>query len=268
MSRLLLIFLFGFLLPQNEGYFQILTIAEKAGIVDVDDLGNIYTTSTGRLTLFNAAGKQELVFDDRMITKNTALDIKDPDRILVFAKDFFKIFILNDLFRITVELNLTPEAGLNDLTLACLSADENIWVYSKSEKKLMKISDRGDFITKSAIIDDITGTKAEPNFLREFHQKLYLNIPRTGILEFDNQGNFLQIIPLKGLLTFCVADGKVCYVSGKNMKVYHIDSGVEQITALPDHTYIYTMPDLHGSELFMYYADLNSVGVLSVHTNQ
>jgi hypothetical protein len=43
---------------------------------------------------------------------------------------------------------------------------------------------------------------------------------------------------------------------------------VEQITALPDLTYIYTMPDLHGSELFMYYADLNSVGVLSVHTNQ
>jgi hypothetical protein len=268
MSRFLLLLFVGFLLPQNGGYFQILTIAEKASIVDVDDLGNIYTISAGRLTLFNAAGKQDIVFDDKMITKNTALDIKDPDRILVFSKEFFKIFILNDLFRIVVELNLTAQAGLNDVTLACLSADENIWVYSKSENRLMKISDRGDFVTKSAIINDITGTKSEPNFLREFHQKLYLNIPRTGILEFDNQGNFLQIIPLKGAMTFCVAEGKICYVLGKTMKVYHIESGLEQITALPDLTYIYTMPDLHGSELFLYYADLNSVGVLSIPGSQ
>jgi hypothetical protein len=37
---------------------------------------------------------------------------------------------------------------------------------------------------------------------------------------------------------------------------------------LPDLTYISTMPDLHGNELLLYYADLNSVGVLSIPAGQ
>ncbi len=268
MPRFLIIFVFALFFPQNEGCFQILNIAEKAAIIDVDDLGNIYTTFDGQLKMFNPGGKQMLIFDDRKTGKISAIDIKNPDRVLVFYKERYKIRILDGLFKQWAEVNLTAEAGLFDVTLACLSADENIWVYSNNEKKLMKISDKGDFITKSAIVDDITGTKTQPVFLREYNQKIYLNIPRTGILEFDNQANFIRIIPLKGLVNFCVADGKICYVSGRNLKVYDIGSGMEQITRLPDLTYISTMPDLHGNELLLYYADLNNVGVLSIPANQ
>jgi hypothetical protein len=268
MMHLLAIFLSAFFFPQDPGYFQILSVSEMANLVSVDELGNIYTVSGDRLKMFNPGGKQLLVFEGQKNRKFSGIDIKDPDRVLVFYKETFKIFILNGLFKTTAELNLTGETGLFDVTLACLSEDEKIWVYSNNEKKLIKISDQGDFIARSAIVEDITGGKNQPNFLREYQQKLYLNNPRTGILEFDNQGNFIRIIPLKGLLTFCVANGKVCYVSGRNMKVYDIESGLEQITRLPDYTYLYTLPDLHGSELFLYYADPNTVGVISIITGQ
>ena len=264
MTRFLAILILALFLPQNPGYFQIISIPETAGMVDTDDRGNIYTTSSGRLTLFNPGGKQLLFFEERNYNKISAIDIKNPDRILVFYKEMSKILILNDVFKLSAAINLTAAGGLFDITLACLATDWNIWVYSNFEKRLMKITEKGDFVIKSALVEDIAGTKSQPGFMREYQEKLYLNIPRSGILEFDNEANFIRIIPLKGLYTFCVADGKICYVSGRNLKVYDIDSGIEQVTLLPDLTYMYTMPDLHGSELLLYYADLNSVGVLSI----
>lgn len=266
--RLPALILLTFIFPQAPGYYQILTVPEMANLVSVDELGNIYTVSADRLKMFNPGGRQLLVYDGQKNRKISGIDIKDPDRVLVFYKETFKIFILNGLFKTTAELDLTGETGLFDVTLACLSEDEKTWVYSNNENKLIKISDQGDFIAKSDLIDDIAGTHVQPNFLREYQQKLYLNNPRTGILEFDNQGNFIRIIPLKGLLTFCVANDKVCYVLGRNMKVYNIGDGLEQVTQLPDYTYLYTLPDLHGSELFLYYADANTVGVISISTSQ
>jgi hypothetical protein len=84
--------------------------------------------------------------------------------------------------------------------------------------------------TRTAIIRGIIDGERNGEVLsqltefREFKNRLFMNVPTTGIFIFDNQGNFIQKVDLQIDQRMCFYKEHLFWVDGENLKMYAISS--------------------------------------------
>ena len=128
---------------------------------------------------------------------------------------------------------------LNNITLpkaATLGNNNIIWVWDESDLSLKSLDYLRNIILQSQPLnlildsDDLRVTE-----IREFKNRLFMNVPESGIYIFDNQGNFLQKVAIKIEQRLCFYKEHLFWIEGPSLKMYSLATkGIFDLGKLPE----------------------------------
>jgi hypothetical protein len=198
---------------------------DNVDLVSLDTRDQIFiSTNTGDVYLFNKSGKQLNLFSPTRQARIHQLEASWTVNIFTFSSDLQEYRIMDRFLNPIAENSLL----LNTITLpkaASLGNNNIIWVWDESDLSLKSLDYLRNIIIQSQPLnlildsDDLKVTE-----IREFKNRLFMNVPTTGIFIFDNQGNFIQKVDLQIDQRMCFYKEHLFWVDGENLKMYAISS--------------------------------------------
>ena len=187
-----------------------------------DYLGNAYTIDDNEIAKYSAAGILISSFSDKNAGTITSVDASNPLRVQVFYQDFGQIIYLDDVLSVIGAKISLIEQGLDQATLSCSSWDDGIWLYDPQDFELKRLGSDLRLSHQSGNINQLVGIEANPNFIIEKNNFVYLNDPLTGILVFDQFGTYYKTLPVRGIDRFQVSGEQVFYLEDGKLMSYNM----------------------------------------------
>lgn len=219
---LTLVFLLEFQISHGQRFRLLSDTMVTVSSISIDQDGNVYTVNkSGTLTKWDLTGSPLLTFSPPKLGSVTLLEAWQGLRPFLFYRDFQE-FILLDRFLTSSSNYDFPSLGIGYVQLATLGFDNNLWVIDVNDFSLKKI----DLLYKAIINNTSLEFLLKPdlheiNFMREYQNLLFINDEITGIMVFDNFGNYLRSIEVSGLTQLGFFKNEAYYL--KNQKLNFID---------------------------------------------
>jgi hypothetical protein len=234
MIKLFLI-LFPFLAFNNEPALkQVAKIEFKADGFTTDILGNVYLSRAEELKKYNQDGTLLNPYSDKSLGRITSVDATNFLKLVVFYRDFSKVVFLDNMLASTGEPIQLQQFQLEQATLAASSHNNGLWVYQQFEFQLIRLGQNLKQTHQTPNLMQLLGHPINPNFLLEINNVVYLNNPETGILLFDVFGTYSKTIPIKGLDSFQILEGKIFYFKNGSLRSYNLKTMEEGEINVPD----------------------------------
>ena len=205
---------------QEDGSIQIeniKTIDAAAKDIYSDVFNNlIYVTED------NEVGKYDISLDSTYfysVDKSFSIDHIDtnnPLNILLYSSDLKKIITLDKNLRETSTFDLLDLQDL-EITLACLSSDDNLWIYDQSSGSVKKIDKSGKELFSSPILIDIFGYELSPVSMVESSNYVFINDLERGVHLFDGFAQPSTTFGEKGIESMSIIDYTIYYEKDGNI---------------------------------------------------
>lgn len=223
----------------QAGNYELLTsIDTKSKVLASDFLKNVYAvTEDNKLAKYDSTGTLTATFSDNRYGTLNAVDATTPFNVLLFYKDFATI-VTTDMRLTTKRLYRLPSIGINNVSAACMSYDNYIWVFDTDASRLKKINANYEIVQQSLDLRLLLGEAVVPDFLVERDGFIYMNVPGMGILVFDLQATFYTSISntdigKDDLHNFQVIQQKIVYFDQESIFIYDIATQEHEGIALP-----------------------------------
>jgi hypothetical protein len=144
--------------------------------------------------------------------------------IFTFSADLQEYRIL-DRF-----LNPLAEKGFSfaDISLAkaaTLGNNNVVWVWDESDLSLKSLDYRRNQVIQSQPLNlIIESTDLSVSEIREFKNRLFMNVPESGVFIFDNQGNLMRKIEVKGINKLCYHNEHLLWIEGNKLMAVSLAS--------------------------------------------
>ncbi|MBA4299290.1 MAG: hypothetical protein C0433_04155 [Cyclobacterium sp.] len=196
-------------------------------LVSLDTRDQIFVSNaTGDVYLFNKSGKQLNLFSPTRQARIHQLEASWTVNIFTFSADLQEYRIMDRFLNPIAENSLL----LNTITLpkaATLGNNNIIWIWDESDLSLKSLDYLRKIIIQSQPLNLILNSvDLKVTEIREFKNRLFMNVPTTGIFIFDNQGNFIQKADLQFDQRMCFYNEHLFWVDGENLKMYSISTKV------------------------------------------
>lgn len=204
--------------PENASY----DIAENVVDIHVDNLQNIYIlTKENKVVKYTDDFKLQFVYSNNLIGEIKSIDATNPQKILCFIKDFNRILVLdNTLAEINI-IDLSTSDYL-DVSVVARTNDNQIWLFDPINQELVKVNDLLERQFESNRLSDLNLGMIDPVSLKERGNLVAMSDPEIGILIFDNFGQFLKLIPEKGIEHFQIFGEYLFFIQNNQYFQYHI----------------------------------------------
>ena len=196
-------------------------------IMEPDPFGNLYIVDDrDRLMKYDTSG--QLVF--KVVNSNLgsihSIDAGNPFKVLAFYRDQQTILLYDNTLS-EIQRIILPQWQLSDVTSACLSPDNAIWLFEGTQRVLMKMSEQGDPVITSDPFDILRPSSARPDLI--FDTDHYLVLKETGRHPslFDDFGNHLRTLEIHAE-NFTVSGNYLLLNLGNSMRLYSM-TGEEDI---------------------------------------
>ena len=209
----------------------VLKIPTTAKDFTTDHLGNVFIVTDNRLVKIDLNGLEITNNDEKNLGTLVSVDASNPFKIIAFYKDFSRVQVLDNKLVSRVEVNLLEKNIFQPLVIA-YAQGEGLWVYDQQDFRLKKFDNQFRAVSESSSLDHVLPQLPDPNFLIEADNWLLMNDPSRGILVFDRFGTYYKTIPLTGLSSFQVKDGKIIYFR-YTLKTFNINTLEEGEIAIP-----------------------------------
>lgn len=166
---------------------------KQSDLISLDTRDQIFvSTINGDIYLFDREGRQLNLFSPLRQGRLQQLEAAWTVNIFSFSSDLQEYRILDRFLNPLAENNLT--AGEITLPKAATLGNNNIiWIWDESDLTLKSLNYLQKQILQSQPLNLILDSQnLDVNEIREFKNRLYMNIPSSGIFIFDNQGNLIQ----------------------------------------------------------------------------
>jgi hypothetical protein len=162
-----------------------------------DRSGNFYLTDVqGNVWQYNEAGDSVRTFSPSRIAQITLLEALKGIKIWLFYRDFQE-YIFLDRFLAPSQTFRMPEQIIGFARLATVAPDNGIWVFDESDFALKKYNPQSEQLLINTPCDLLLNAQEyNLQFLKEYQNLLYLYDAYSGILVFDNLGNYKKKIVL------------------------------------------------------------------------
>ncbi len=219
----------------SAGNYKLLnTIPVNSSRVLTDHLGNIYTISKTNITKLDKEGNKLAEYSNANLGELSYADVSDPFRILLFFRDFNQIQLLDKyLAEIASPVSL-DDLDINQVEIACTSNLGGFWVYDSQTTELKYIDRTLEIAAKSIPLNTVADITAQPDFLIEKNDLLFLNIPENGIFLFDKYGLFYKRIPLLNLVSFQIKENDIVFFENNSLFRYNHELMQTESILLPD----------------------------------
>jgi hypothetical protein len=245
-KRNLLVFLLFWLLISLSSFnvfSQTLNIIDSLVIenehVSLDNYQNIYVTNSKGLILRYDTLLQK-IGTNYSPEKNAAislLEARNPLRIFAFYRDFQEYALLDRFLTVVNIAKFNEQATGQEIgfaRLAAPSSDNQLWVLDDSDFSLKKFDTQNEKTIFKTPLDLLLGTSNyDMVFLTEYQNQVFLVDKNSGILIFDNMGNFRRKIAIKNLNHICFDNYWICFTDGYQIIKEHLYQEETQKITLP-----------------------------------
>lgn len=200
----------------------IATIRQKSQHIAVDKLQQWYTIYDDyRLQKYSADGRLLYEYGENNLGKIAYLDVSNPLQILVYYDEYSTAVLLDRTLSPLQRIDLSA-LGIWQSAALAVSNDNQLWLYDPSQQVLRKISASGEIVQESPNLSFLVDADFYPTFLLEANNRLYLNDPQhpQGVLVFDNLGNYLNSLPVRGVEHFQLWNGLLFYYNNNHIYIY------------------------------------------------
>ncbi len=194
--------------PQKVSSFQ---LPFKPIACSIDRQGSLYFASTeGIIEKYDQSGKLLYHFSPQKKATPSLIEAWQGLRVFVYYEAFQEYIFLNrfltDTERYKLErFNLSQFNGL-----ATLSADNNLWLVNNNTLTLSKIDlESGETLLENVLTLTLPSKTIQPTFIREYQNLLFISDKQQGVLVFDNLGNYMETLKLKGLQFFSFQSNEI-----------------------------------------------------------
>src|SRR5690606_28204360 len=188
---------------------------ENLDLISFDTKDQLFaSTIAGDIYLFSQDGKQLNLFSPARQGRLNQLEAGWTVNIFSFSADLQEYRIL-DRF-----LNPLAEKGfsLSDINLvkaATLGNNNVVWVWDESDLSLKSLDYLRNLIIQFQPLNLILNSEElNVSEIREFKNHLFMNVPSSGIFIFDNQGNLIKKIEVKGIIKLCYYNEHLLWIQG------------------------------------------------------
>ncbi len=233
-------FLFAFLLLISTSVFgQSWTLQSEVILDGLDKLsydrrGQIYLSDDkGNIYQYSPLGLEQVNFSPPRQGKLSILEAWHTQRIFTFYRDF-QYYHLFDRFLVPTpdQRQTIPPAGF--INIASLSADQQIWLVDDRDfslKKYNPYSNEFSIVTPLNLMANLENYQF--TFIREYQNRLFLVDKNSGILIFDNLGNYEQKIAAGGIDWIAFEKDEIQYLSDNTLILLHLYSLEKRSFILP-----------------------------------
>lgn len=208
----------------QDRYYNFYVADERGNLFKYDSLGN-------ELLRYSPQRKADITLIEAWRTVNIFLFYRELqeytllDRFLTNSNGNFKF--VNE-----VENN---EKSIGFARLATLSSDNNLWVFDDEDFSLKKYDTKINRTILNTSLDLILDAQYyDLNFIREYQNLVFINDKNSGILVFDNLGNYKNKLPFKGLNYFNFLDNSIYFIQNGKLVLYDLYKGGRKEFPLPE----------------------------------
>jgi hypothetical protein len=213
-----------------DTYFNFYVADDKGNVFKYDSMGN-------QLLRFSPSKKATVSLLESWRTVNIFLFYRDIQEYTILDR-FLTTSSSNSTFRQNEEDN---ETGIGFARLASLALDNNLWIFDDEDFSLKKYNTRINKVILHTSLDLILNPSYyDLSFMREYQNLLFVNDKNSGILVFDNLGNYKTKLPYKGLSYFNFLGNNIYFISEGKLIIYDIYTSKQKSILLPgEKTYNY-----------------------------
>lgn len=198
---------------------------EFLDLVSLDTQDQIFASNTsGDIYLFDRNGKQMNLFSPARQGRLHQLEAAWTVNIFSFSADLQEYRIMDRFLNPIAENSFL----LNQITLpkaSTLGNNNVIWVWDESDLSIKSLDYLRNIVLQTLPLTMILDSEdLKVTEIREFKNRLFMNVPESGIYIFDNQGNFLQKVNLKIDQRMCFYKERLFWVEGRNLKMFSLKS--------------------------------------------
>ncbi len=194
-------------------YAQVKPIPFKGKTITTDQFGFYYEIGDTKIDKYSSEGKLDCSYSNNILGVIANVDVSNPQKILVYFRDFTKILILDNTLSPTSEVIDLTTIELDETSLVCRSYNDGVWYYDPVRFELIRKDQELTTTNTSGNLANLLNKNIQANFLVEYNNKLYLNDATNGILVFDIYGTYLKTLPILGLTNFQVRDKFLIYTN-------------------------------------------------------
>lgn len=213
------------------------SIAEVAmkdiDLVSLDTKDQVFASNNaGDIYLFSPEGKQLNLFSPARQGRLNQLEAAWTVNIFSFSTDLQEYRVL-DRF-----LNPLTESGfqLVDVNLAKAATFGNnnvIWVWDESDLSLKSMDYLRNLVIQSQPLNLILNSEnLAVTEIREFKNRLFMNVPESGIFIFDNQGNLIEKLEVKTSQRLCFYKEHLLWFDQDKLMSTSLSTGENQELAI------------------------------------
>ncbi len=202
--------------------------------VSTDRQGNIYVADTkGSLNKYEQNGRPIVHFSPQKLAVPSLVEAWFGLQTFIFYREFQQYTLLDRFLNPTPNYRF-PEEIIGFARMTTLAPDNNLWIFDDSDFSLKKFNPRQNSIVSKNPLDLLLNLRDyDITYMREYQNNLYINDRNSGILVFDNLGNYRKKLPFSGLDSFGFADDELFYFKDGRLHFFHLYSFAERTIQLP-----------------------------------
>ena len=194
--------------------FTTVKIPGTIGCVSSDPYQFIYLTDDkGNMYKIDSIGKQFTLASPPRRGPITSIEAYRNVNIFVFYREYQVYYYFDRFLNQSESLDFTTDQNIGYVRIATPSLDQNVWIIDEQDFNLKKYNTtylKVDINTPLDLIID--PEQYDMNFIREYQNLLFINDANSGVLMFDNMGNYKTRLPVKGLTNISFFGNDMVYV--------------------------------------------------------
>lgn len=237
---------------QGQELKKVKTVSLNQRVVQasIDRQGNVYIASdNGDIDRYDSEGNLAYHFSPDTKGNVSLIEAWQGLRTFVLYRDFQQYLFLDRFLNASVRFALD-----NDLSryyqLATIAGDNNLWLIDQQELSLKKLDiELNEFLLETPFNLNLDPGNFDLSYIREYQNLLFISDKNSGILIFDNLGNFMETLEVKGLEYFSFAGNELLGLDQNGqLRLVDIYSKKQRGISLPDPSYEFIL--MENSRLY------------------
>lgn len=163
-------------------------------LFDQDQLGQCYFLDSLGTLIKTLNGEVKGQYLRKEFGPPQHIDVLNPQKILLFYRQFNKLLILDQTLSSEREIDLEGTFGWQTSAVG-QSSDRHLWLYNPIDRKIRKSDYQGKDLLESDPINFMVQGVFNPDKIIERDGKVIISDPQRGWLRLDLFGQFIDFLP-------------------------------------------------------------------------
>ena len=146
-------------------YSQVASIPFKGKTITTDQFGFYYEIGDTEINKYSNDGKLNCSYSNNVLGVIANVDVTNPQKVLVYFRDFTKILILDIELAPTSDVIDLTSLELDETTLVCRSYNNGVWYYDPVRFELIRKNQELITTNSSGNLANLLNKNIQANFL-------------------------------------------------------------------------------------------------------